>query len=46
LPVYVTYFTAWPDEQGRVQYYDDIYDRDMHLGIAIDKTVAARNTAI
>lgn len=46
LPVYITYFTAWPDEQGRVQYYDDIYDRDVHLGIAIDKTIAARSTAI
>jgi L,D-transpeptidase YcbB len=46
LPVYVTYFTAWPDEQGVVQYYNDIYDRDLHLGIALEKTRAARGTAI
>jgi L,D-transpeptidase YcbB len=46
LPVYVTYFTAWPDEQGRVVYYDDIYERDVHLGIAIDKTNAVRSAAI
>ena len=46
LPVYVTYFTAWPDEQGRVQYYDDIYDRDIHLGIALEKTRIARGSAI
>lgn len=26
--VVTTYFTAWPDDQGTVQYYPDIYDRD------------------
>jgi L,D-transpeptidase YcbB len=46
LPVYVTYFTAWPDEQGKVRYYDDVYDRDLHLGIALEKTRIARGTAI
>jgi L,D-transpeptidase YcbB len=46
LPVYVTYFTAWPDEEGRVRYYNDIYERDIYLGIAIEKTRAARGTAI
>ncbi len=23
-----TYFTAWPDKEGRVAYYDDVYGRD------------------
>ena len=46
LPVYVAYFTAWPDEQGKVQYFNDIYERDKYLSIAIEKTRAARGTAI
>lgn len=46
LPVYVTYFTAWPDEEGNVRYYDDIYERDVYLTKAIEKTRAARGTAI
>lgn len=45
LPVYVTYFTAWPDENGTVRYYDDIYERDLYLIKAIDKTRAARGIA-
>ena len=28
IPVYLTYFTAWPDETGRIRYYEDIYGRD------------------
>jgi L,D-transpeptidase YcbB len=42
LPVYLTYFTAWPDEQGRMRYFDDIYGRDDHLQKAIEKTEASR----
>jgi murein L,D-transpeptidase YcbB/YkuD len=44
LPVYVAYFTAWPNEQGEVEYFDDIYERDLHLRKAIDVTLAARGT--
>ncbi|MCU0830167.1 MAG: L,D-transpeptidase family protein [Rhizobiaceae bacterium] len=42
LPVYVAYFTAWPNEQGGIDYFDDIYERDTHLLKAIEKTRAVR----
>ena len=28
IPVYLAYFTAWPDETGNIRYFDDIYGRD------------------
>jgi murein L,D-transpeptidase YcbB/YkuD len=28
LPVHLTYFTAWPGDNGKVNYYADIYGRD------------------
>ncbi|SNT71631.1 L,D-transpeptidase family protein [Paracoccus seriniphilus] len=28
LPVHLVYFTAYPDETGRIRYFDDIYGRD------------------
>lgn len=28
IPVYLTYFTAWPDESGAMKYYEDVYGRD------------------
>jgi L,D-transpeptidase YcbB len=28
VPVYLTYFTAWTDASGKIQYYNDIYGRD------------------
>ena len=43
IPVYLAYFTAWPDAQGNVRYYKDVYDRDAHLAQAIVKTREARN---
>jgi murein L,D-transpeptidase YcbB/YkuD len=42
IPIYVAYFTAWPNASGKVEYFDDIYERDMRLEIAIEKTDAAR----
>ncbi len=42
IPVYVAYFTAWPDATGKVHYYDDVYGRDRHLTDAMEKTDAAR----
>ncbi len=39
LPVHLTYFTAWPDETGRIVYYNDIYGRDTTME-------AARNTLV
>ena len=43
LPVYVSYFTAWPDAStGEIRYYDDVYERDNYLQKAIVKTRAMR----
>jgi len=44
IPVYLAYFTAWPDQDGTVHYYNDIYTRDAHLKTALDKTEAARKS--
>ncbi|PTW62291.1 murein L,D-transpeptidase YcbB/YkuD [Breoghania corrubedonensis] len=44
IPVYVSYFTAWPDAKtGKVQYFPDVYDRDMYLSRAIEATRKARH---
>ncbi|WP_209001317.1 L,D-transpeptidase family protein [Stappia sp. BW2] len=42
IPVYVSYFTAWPQQDGTIAFYTDVYDRDMHLLKAIEKTETAR----
>ena len=42
IPVYVAYFTAWPDKNGRVEYFDDIYERDARVKLAMEKTDAVR----
>ena len=42
LPIYLAYFTAWPDQGGNVKYYKDIYDRDSHVKLALEKTEAER----
>jgi murein L,D-transpeptidase YcbB/YkuD len=26
--VHLTYFTAWPDESGKIIYFSDFYERD------------------
>ena len=31
IPVYIAYFTAWPDEHGHISFYEDIYKRDARL---------------
>ncbi|MEO7565869.1 MAG: L,D-transpeptidase family protein [Aestuariivirga sp.] len=31
VPVHLTYFTAWADADGKIQYYDDIYGRDASI---------------
>jgi len=38
IPVYITYFTAWADENGNVAFFDDIYDRDGRLGDLLYKS--------
>ena len=37
IPVYLTYFTAWPEEDGTIRYYDDVYNRDaaMHRAMQV-----------
>jgi len=42
IPVYVAYFTAWPDKNGKVEYFDDMYERDARVKLAIEKTDAVR----
>ncbi|WP_315920058.1 murein L,D-transpeptidase [Mesorhizobium sp. SP-1A] len=42
IPVYVAYFTAWPDMSGKVEYFNDVYGRDEKLQQALDATEAVR----
>ena len=42
IPVYVSYFTAWPQDGGAVEYYADMYGRDKRLDEAIARTDKAR----
>jgi murein L,D-transpeptidase YcbB/YkuD len=42
IPVYVAYFTAWPNKDGAVEYFDDVYERDMYMGRAFEATRLAR----
>ena len=46
IPVYVSYFTAWPDRDGTVQFYSDMYDRDQYLTRAIEATSQVRHAEI
>ena len=46
VPVYVSYFTAWPQEDGTVKYFIDMYGRDAHLIKAFKATQKARSTSI
>jgi len=46
VPVYVSYFTAWPQENGDVKYFGDLYGRDAHLIKAIEATEKARSLSI
>ena len=43
ITVYVAYFTAWPNSAGTVHYYGDMYDRDVYLSRAIERTNSARH---
>jgi len=46
VPVYVSYFTAWPQEDGSIKYFADMYGRDDHLLRAFEKTEKARSVSI
>ena len=41
LPIYITYFTAWPDDTGKIQYFNDIYERDQVIERALQPAPAA-----
>ena len=42
VPVYVAYFTAWPNKDGVIEYFDDVYERDMYMNRAFEATRNAR----
>ncbi|MCC2111145.1 MAG: L,D-transpeptidase family protein [Hyphomicrobiales bacterium] len=42
IPVYISYFTAWPNAGGTVEYFDDVYDRDVYLSRAVEATSKTR----
>jgi L,D-transpeptidase YcbB len=42
IPVYVAYFTAWPNKDGKVEFFDDIYGRDEAVMKAFDAVTKAR----
>ncbi len=46
VPVYVSYFTAWPQADGSIKYFNDMYGRDVHLMKAFKATEKARSTSI
>jgi murein L,D-transpeptidase YcbB/YkuD len=35
VPVYVIYMTTWVDQSGRIQFRDDIYDRDRKISSSL-----------
>jgi murein L,D-transpeptidase YcbB/YkuD len=46
IPVYISYFTAWPNKDGVVEYFNDVYDRDTYVEKALDATTKAREAQI
>lgn len=44
VPVYVAYFTAWPNDEGVVDYHPDVYERDVYLRRALDTIQKARGS--
>jgi murein L,D-transpeptidase YcbB/YkuD len=42
VPVYLTYFTAFPEASGKVAYYDDVYGRDSRLVQAMERVQRLR----
>ncbi|RWX76122.1 peptidoglycan-binding protein [Neorhizobium lilium] len=46
IPVYVAYFTAWPNKDGRVEYFGDVYGRDAATVKAFETTTKARASHI
>jgi murein L,D-transpeptidase YcbB/YkuD len=43
IPVYILYWTAWVDQNGSVQFRNDIYERDLPLRAALDASPPTNN---
>jgi murein L,D-transpeptidase YcbB/YkuD len=46
IPVYVSYFTAWPNKDGAVDYFDDVYERDTYTKRAFDAIKKSRQGSV
>lgn len=46
IPVYVSYFTAWPNKDGVIEYFDDVYARDVATQKAFKATTDARTPRV
>ena len=42
VPIFITYFTAWPDDTGRIRYFADLYGRDETMEKALSTTNLAQ----
>ena len=45
VPVHITYFTAWPDSSGKLNYFNDMYERDEAMGKALAALAATRDAS-
>jgi murein L,D-transpeptidase YcbB/YkuD len=45
IPVYVAYFTAWPNAAGKVSYFTDVYGRDERVQKAFEVVAGVRSPA-
>jgi murein L,D-transpeptidase YcbB/YkuD len=45
VPVIITYYTAWVDDKGRMNFRDDIYKHDDKLAKKMFNTPAINNNA-
>ncbi len=42
VPVFLTYFTAWPEDGAEIVYYNDVYGRDARLLTALERIASVR----